>query len=41
MKQILLDTNIILDVFLDRTPWAREAKSLWQAIANFVNNGDV
>ncbi|MBN1991638.1 MAG: PIN domain-containing protein [Anaerolineae bacterium] len=28
---ILLDTNILLDVLLDRQPWAIEAATIWQA----------
>ena len=31
MIHALLDTNVILDVFLDRTPWSAEAIILWQA----------
>jgi len=29
--RVLFDTNIILDVLLDRKPWVEEASALWQA----------
>ena len=28
--RILLDTNVILDVLLDRTPWVHDASAIWQ-----------
>jgi predicted nucleic acid-binding protein len=28
---VLLDTNVILDVLLPRSPWVREASVIWQA----------
>jgi predicted nucleic acid-binding protein len=31
MIHALLDTNVILDVLLDRTPWSTDAVALWQA----------
>jgi predicted nucleic acid-binding protein len=31
MKQILLDTDVILDLFLDREPFAENAAVLWKA----------
>lgn len=31
MKQFLLDTNVLLDLLLDRSPWAADAASLWEA----------
>ncbi|GIK43166.1 MAG: DNA-binding protein [Chloroflexota bacterium] len=31
MMRILLDTNVVLDVLLNREPWVIEAKALWQA----------
>ena len=34
MIHALLDTNVILDVLLDRLPWNYEAQSLWQADAD-------
>ncbi|HEX9926678.1 MAG TPA: PIN domain-containing protein [Anaerolineae bacterium] len=32
--RVLFDTNIILDLFLDRAPFADEAAKLWQANAD-------
>lgn len=32
MRHILLDTNIVLDVLLDRAPWVNEARIIWQAV---------
>jgi predicted nucleic acid-binding protein len=29
--QVLLDTNILLDVLLKRLPWEAEAAAIWQA----------
>lgn len=29
MKQVLLDTDIILDLYLDREPFADAAATLW------------
>ena len=29
--RVLLDTNVILDVLLNRAPWVTEAKAVWQA----------
>ena len=29
--RVLLDANILLDVLLDREPWAADAKQLWRA----------
>ena len=34
MKRILLDVNILLDVLLDRPPYAESASLLWAAIEN-------
>jgi predicted nucleic acid-binding protein len=31
MKQILLDTDVILDLYLDRDPFADDAAALWEA----------
>ena len=31
MIHALLDTNVILDVLLDRPPWSTDAAALWQA----------
>jgi predicted nucleic acid-binding protein len=32
--RILLDTNIILDVLLRRSPWSTESSAVWQAVDN-------
>jgi predicted nucleic acid-binding protein len=29
--RVLLDTNVVLDVLLRRSPWLTEAESIWQA----------
>ena len=29
--RVLLDTNVVLDVLLNRAPWVAEAKTIWQA----------
>ena len=29
--RVLLDANVVLDVLLNRAPWATEAKTIWQA----------
>ncbi len=34
MTRALFDTNVVLDVLLDRPPWSTDAKALWQAHAN-------
>ncbi len=31
MKRILLDTNVVLDVLLDRQPFVDESRQIWQA----------
>ena len=31
--QVLLDTNILLDVLLKRLPWEAKAAAIWQASA--------
>lgn len=30
-KRVLFDTNVVLDVLLNREPWVMEAKALWEA----------
>lgn len=30
MKRLLLDTNIVLDVLLNRQPWMQNSQLLWQ-----------
>jgi predicted nucleic acid-binding protein len=39
MKRILLDTNVVLDVLLDRRPHADAAASVWDAIETGVSEG--
>ena len=34
MIHALLDTNVVLDILLDRPPWSTDATILWQAILN-------
>ena len=31
MRSILFDTNVVLDVLLDRDPWTETAQALWKA----------
>jgi predicted nucleic acid-binding protein len=31
MKRLLFDTNVVLDVLLNREPWVTESYTLWQA----------
>ena len=31
MMRILLDTNVVLDVLLNREPWVAEASAIWKA----------
>jgi predicted nucleic acid-binding protein len=38
---VLLDTNILLDVILDRTPWADDATALLDKIAKHEASGSV
>ena len=32
MRRLLLDVDVLLDVLLDREPWAEPASSLWAAV---------
>ncbi len=34
MRRILLDVNVVLDVLLDRTPFAASASLVWSAAQN-------
>jgi len=34
MIRVLLDTNVVLDVLLDRPPWNNDARAIWQAHVN-------
>lgn len=38
---VLFDLNVLLDLFLNRSPWAVEASSLWLAHANGFIKGHV
>lgn len=29
--RVLLDTNVVLDVLLNRQPWVKDASAIWQA----------
>lgn len=31
MKQVLFDTNVVLDALLNRSPWVTDAAACWQA----------
>ena len=31
MMRVLLDTNVVLDVLLDREPWNVQANAIWPA----------
>lgn len=39
MKRILLDVNIVLDVLLDRKPFAPVSSSVWSAVENGLAEG--
>ena len=32
MKRVLIDTNVVLDVLLDREPFVEDAAAIWQAV---------
>ena len=32
MRRLVLDVNVLLDVLLDRDPWAESASALWAAV---------
>jgi predicted nucleic acid-binding protein len=34
MKKALLDISVILDLFLNRAPWATDAPAIWDAHVN-------
>ena len=34
--QVLLDTNVVLDVLLQRKPWYKTAAIIWQAVEQFL-----
>lgn len=39
MRKVLLDTNIVLDVLLDREPWAGASAAVWASIETGVAEG--
>ncbi len=39
MKRILVDTNVVLDVLLDRQPYAEASGSVWAAVETGVSEG--
>jgi predicted nucleic acid-binding protein len=38
MRRLLIDTNVVLDVLLDRQPWVEKSKHVWQAIDDGLIN---
>jgi predicted nucleic acid-binding protein len=41
MMRVLLDTNILLDVLLDRVPWSAEASAIWAACEQSQMTGEI
>jgi predicted nucleic acid-binding protein len=41
MRRVLLDTNVILDVFLEREPFVTDAAAIWQAVQDQIVQGYV
>ena len=39
MRRILLDTNVVLDVLLDRHPHAQASAALWAAVETGIAEG--
>ena len=39
MNRVLLDTNVVLDVLLDRTPHAEASSVIWAAVETGVSEG--
>src|ERR1700691_5966467 len=39
MKRILVDTNVVLDVLLDRQPHAERSAAIWKAIETGTSEG--
>ena len=39
MKRILFDTNVVLDVLLDRQPFAEASASAWAAVETGISEG--
>jgi len=41
MKRVLIDTNVVLDVLLDREPFVEDAAAIWQAVEDQTIQGYV
>ena len=41
MKRVLFDTNVVLDVLLDRHPYAEASAAAWAAVETGISNGMV
>jgi predicted nucleic acid-binding protein len=41
MMRVLLDTNVLLDVLLDRAPWSVEASAIWAACEQGQMMGEI
>jgi len=39
MRRILIDTNVVLDVLLDRQPYAEASAAVWRAVETGVTQG--
>jgi len=39
MKRILFDTNVVLDVLLDRRPYAEASSAAWTAVETGISEG--
>lgn len=39
MKRILVDTNVVLDVVLDRLPHAQRSADIWKAVETRASEG--
>src|SRR5260370_4731338 len=39
MKRILVDTNVVLDVLLDRQPYVKASASVWVAVETSISEG--
>jgi predicted nucleic acid-binding protein len=39
MKRILFDTNVVLDVLLDRQPYAEASAAVWAAVESGISEG--
>jgi predicted nucleic acid-binding protein len=39
MRKLLFDTNVVLDVLLDRQPYAQASSAVWKAVETGVSEG--